>query len=90
MMIPPHAPAQFCTELVNVNWYLKFTFYLIKQGIKNADVVYTTQILQEKKDSIEVDILEWKLPIQVFVPTHFRPLHTQSLSREMCMLCYHE
>jgi hypothetical protein len=81
---------------VNIRWYLKFTFYLMKPNVPiisqhhNSDTIFTAQKLQEQRDSIQVDILEWRLPIQVFVPTHFRPLHTQSHSREMCMLCYHD
>lgn len=90
MMIPPHAPAQFSTDMIDVKWYLKFTFYLMKQQQENnQEVAFTAQMLQEQRNSLTVDVLEWQLPIQVFVPTHFRPLHTQSMSREMCMLCYH-
>lgn len=92
MMIPPQSPAQFSTDMINVKWYLKFTFYLLNNSSGNQQQqkwVYSTQMLHEQRNSLSVDVLEWQLPIQVFVPTHFRPLHTQSMSRDICMLCYH-
>jgi hypothetical protein len=40
------------------------------------------------RENGQTELMEWNLPIQVFVPSDFRPLHTQSHSRETCMLLY--
>ncbi|KAL0480286.1 RGP1 [Acrasis kona] len=66
IMIPPHCPCSFSTDLVDVKWFLRFVFNVIYEGEKEA--------------------MEWSLPLQVFVPSDFRPLHVQSHSRETCLL----
>lgn len=116
LMIPPHAPAQFSTDLVKVKYFLRFTFKLLIDRKRDSmpstmrkDLKYsstsstaphlnvgsrpvkksmegissTTQKVPPEITALDAEELEWSLPISVFVPNSFRPLHVQSHSREM-------
>jgi hypothetical protein len=52
------------------------------------DVKWYLRFMFNVSENGQAELMEWSLPIQVFVPADFRPLHTQSHSREICMLVY--
>jgi hypothetical protein len=52
------------------------------------DVKWYLRFMFNVREQDKSELMEWNLPIQVFVPSDFRPLHTQSHSRETCMLLY--
>ncbi|KAL9641971.1 hypothetical protein ABK040_004028 [Willaertia magna] len=92
MMIPPNAPSQFSSDYIKVNWFLKFKFFIIDQNLlenqNDRKKVLTMKFLEEKKESFEIKVLTWFLPIQVFVPPNFRPLHEHSQNKEQCATIY--
>ncbi|EFC40999.1 predicted protein [Naegleria gruberi] len=87
IIIPPHTPSQFSSDLIKINWFLKFKFYLIEGDLVDDRIqVISTKDLSEKKDRFKVNSMTWLLPIHVFVPTNFRPLHEKSQHKEQCIV----
>lgn len=87
MIIPPHSPSQFSSDLIKVDWFLQFKFYLVDGTLTDERVqVLSTKNLSDKKDNFKVKPMTWLLPIHVFVPSNFRPLHEQSQNKEHCVV----
>jgi len=86
IVIPPYSPSQFSSDLIKVNWFLKFKFYLIEGKLTDERrQVLSTSNLMEKQDEFKVKPMTWFLPVSVFVPSGFRPLHEQSHIKEQCV-----